>query len=79
MVFAETRDKLLPRPWAVDDLDALLQHWKAAQPYHKALLFVDNAGSDVVLGERQLTLFTPTASAACARGAPSRSLKIAGQ
>ena len=47
--FADTRAGLLGRPWAVDDLDVVLDCW-AAKQYHKALIFVDNAGSDVVLG-----------------------------
>ena len=37
------------RPWAVDDLDRILQQWQHRQ-YRKAVLFVDNAGSDVILG-----------------------------
>ncbi|GAX75016.1 hypothetical protein CEUSTIGMA_g2462.t1 [Chlamydomonas eustigma] len=73
--FSETRQKLLPRPWAVDDLDAILlricgdirsnlqcgaegssvQDSSNGLPvtssvYNKVLLFVDNAGSDLVLG-----------------------------
>ena len=47
--FESTRANLLPRPWAVDDLDAVLEAWQRKH-YSKALLFVDNAGSDVVLG-----------------------------
>ncbi|KAI8466830.1 MAG: hypothetical protein J3K34DRAFT_432423 [Monoraphidium minutum] len=49
--FAATRESLLPRPWAVDDLDAFLQHMASRpRPHAKALIFVDNAGADVVLG-----------------------------
>lgn len=47
--FAEVRAKLKPRPWRYDALDA----WSARlreKPYRAALLFVDNAGPDVVLG-----------------------------
>jgi type II pantothenate kinase len=33
----------------VDDLDAVLNRFRR-QPYRKALLFVDNAGADVLLG-----------------------------
>ena len=40
----------MERPWAVDDLDRILQSWQSKQ-YSKALLLVDNAGSDVILGE----------------------------
>lgn len=57
--FCATRDqRLLERPWAVDDLDALLGALAPAEggpppsppPYDKAVLFADNAGSDVLLG-----------------------------
>ena len=48
--FESTRSSLVSRPWAVDDLDRILQQWQHKQ-YMKALLFVDNAGSDVILGE----------------------------
>lgn len=47
--FASIRAKLKPRPWRYDAMDA----WKArycVTPYRQALLFVDNAGPDVVLG-----------------------------
>ena len=47
--FEKTRVNLVERPWAFDDLDAVLQRWKE-KPHHKAMLFVDNAGTDVVLG-----------------------------
>ena len=38
----------MERPWAVDDLEAALNALTA--PHAKAMIFVDNAGSDVVLG-----------------------------
>jgi len=47
--FGVVRAKLRPRPWRYDALDA----WSArlnAKPYQAAVLFVDNAGPDVVLG-----------------------------
>ena len=47
--FASVRAKLKPRPWCHDALDA----WSARlrdKPYQAAVLFVDNAGPDVVLG-----------------------------
>lgn len=47
--FGSTRDGLLPRPWAVDDMDVLLARM-ASRCHAKAILFVDNAGADVVLG-----------------------------
>ncbi|KAF6265469.1 hypothetical protein COO60DRAFT_1697762 [Scenedesmus sp. NREL 46B-D3] len=42
-------EQLLPRPWVVDNLDAVLDRFQR-QAYRKALLFVDNAGADVLLG-----------------------------
>ncbi|KAL3137393.1 hypothetical protein ABBQ32_006916 [Trebouxia sp. C0010 RCD-2024] len=47
--FEKTRVNLVERPWAIDNLDDILQRWKE-KPHHKAMLFVDNAGTDVVLG-----------------------------
>jgi type II pantothenate kinase len=47
--FHDIRDKLKPRPWAVDDLDLWLNRLDRVT-YRKALLFVDNAGPDVTLG-----------------------------
>lgn len=46
--FGAVRDRLRPRPWLVDDLDALAG--RLERRIDHALLFVDNAGSDVVLG-----------------------------
>lgn len=48
--FEKTRVNLVERPWAIDNLDEILQRWKE-KPHHKAMLFVDNAGTDVVLGK----------------------------
>lgn len=48
--FFSTRSKLKPRPWLIDDLDPLVDRLTAGRPHDCALLFVDNAGSDVVLG-----------------------------
>ena len=47
--FHATLAKLRPRPWLIDDLDAWLKRW-ADQPHRSAVLFVDNAGCDIVLG-----------------------------
>mmetsp|Transcript_39867 Transcript_39867/g.113104 ORF Transcript_39867/g.113104 Transcript_39867/m.113104 type:complete len:792 (+) Transcript_39867:122-2497(+) len=47
--FQKTRDTLPPRPWVVDNLDRLLERMRG-QAHRKAMLFVDNAGSDVILG-----------------------------
>jgi type II pantothenate kinase len=47
--FVRTRDTLPPRPWLVDGLDALVAR-AAGSAYRRAVVFVDNAGSDFVLG-----------------------------
>ena len=51
-MFKEAKEGLLERPWAVDRLDALLERFADVSkgPHKKALIFVDNAGSDVILG-----------------------------
>jgi len=48
--FYSTRNKLKPRPWHVDDLDLWLDRWSNHPPHRSAVLFVDNAGFDIVLG-----------------------------
>lgn len=48
--FLETRENLPPRPWAVDDFDALERRFLNGPVHHKAILFVDNAGADFILG-----------------------------
>lgn len=47
--FHSTRDKHTRRPWLVDGFDPLVGR-ALADPHRKAVAFVDNAGSDVVLG-----------------------------
>lgn len=58
--FRAVRERLRPRPWRVDDLDAFCE--RLERGVRCALLFVDNAGSDVVLG------MLPLARALLARG-----------
>lgn len=49
--FQDTRDTLADRPWCVDDLDAALDRiCSENNPIKKAVIFCDNAGSDVILG-----------------------------
>ncbi len=48
--FYATRAQLKPRPWLMDDLDAWLKRWGGNPPHRCAVLFVDNAGFDIVLG-----------------------------
>lgn len=47
--FRQTRAEVDARPWVVDDFDALADRWRSGS-YRKAIVFVDNAGADVVLG-----------------------------
>ena len=48
--FYTTRNRLNHRPWLVDDLDRWLDRWLNDPPHRCAVLFVDNAGCDIVLG-----------------------------
>jgi type II pantothenate kinase len=48
--FFAIRKNLPPRPWLLDDLDQLADRLLNGQPYRKAVYFVDNAGSDFLLG-----------------------------
>lgn len=48
--FRDTLGKLKERPWAHDDLDAFVARFIGGPAYKRALLFVDNAGPDVLLG-----------------------------
>uniref|UniRef100_A0A7S0R303 Damage-control phosphatase ARMT1-like metal-binding domain-containing protein n=1 Tax=Pyramimonas obovata TaxID=1411642 RepID=A0A7S0R303_9CHLO len=47
--FEGTKDRLQPRPWLIDDATAFAYKWNN-HTYKKAIMFVDNAGADVVLG-----------------------------
>ncbi len=47
--FHAVRDNIKPRPWFIDDFDALRDRWLAGGWKH-AVVFVDNSGADVVLG-----------------------------
>ncbi len=47
--FRATLNELKPRPWLVDDHDAWVQRLRG-RAYKAALLFIDNAGPDIVLG-----------------------------
>ncbi len=48
--FFQIRAKLKPRPWLIDDYDALENRLLNGSPHKKAVFFVDNAGSDFLLG-----------------------------
>ncbi len=45
------------RPWLVDQLDNFAHRLLHGPTYHKALVFVDNAGSDFILGMMPLARF----------------------
>lgn len=47
--FFATRKKLAPRPWVVDDVDAL-RRYLLEREAGKVVFFVDNAGADFLLG-----------------------------
>jgi type II pantothenate kinase len=47
--FFQTRQELRPRPWLIDDYDCLSARFLQAN-YRKAVFFIDNAGSDFLLG-----------------------------
>lgn len=48
--FFSTREKLPRRPWLIDDYDALSRRMSKRPPHRKAVFFIDNAGSDFLLG-----------------------------
>jgi damage-control phosphatase, subfamily II, stand-alone protein len=47
--FFETRGNLVDRPWLIDDFDAMAAKF-GAHKHKKAVYFIDNAGSDFLLG-----------------------------
>lgn len=61
-MYREARTKLSQRPWRVDDFDEFAEVWfskttlnvagegTVVSPYQRVMMFVDNAGADVVLG-----------------------------
>ena len=49
--FFRSLDRVKPRPWLIDGFDAFVED--ASRPggsWHKAVVFIDNAGSDFILG-----------------------------
>jgi uncharacterized protein with ATP-grasp and redox domains len=48
--FFATRAQLTPRPWLIDDYDALRNRLLNGPVHRKAVCFIDNAGSDFLLG-----------------------------
>jgi damage-control phosphatase, subfamily II, stand-alone protein len=47
--FVQTRDTVKPRPWRIDQFDAFSERL-LGRGYRKAVYFIDNAGSDFLLG-----------------------------
>jgi type II pantothenate kinase len=62
--FLQVRKSLRPRPWLIDDFDALKNRLLNGPPHRKAVFFVDNAGGDFVLGA------VPMMRWLCRRGTP---------
>ena len=48
--FFATRQKLPPRPWRIDQYDAFADRVLRGPGYRKVVFFIDNAGSDFLLG-----------------------------
>jgi type II pantothenate kinase len=48
--FFHTRQSISPRPWLIDDFHALLGRMLNGSVHRKAVFFIDNAGSDFVMG-----------------------------
>ncbi len=52
--FFATRKSLAPRPWLIDDYDALADRLLNGPRHRRAVYFIDNAGSDFLLGATPL-------------------------
>jgi type II pantothenate kinase len=48
--FFATRASIGPRPWLIDDFDRLEARFREGPLHRKAVFFIDNAGSDFLLG-----------------------------
>ena len=48
--FRQTLDTLPGRPWFIDDAGVFRERWQGGGAYRHVAFFVDNAGSDIVLG-----------------------------
>lgn len=49
-LFFKSLSELVSRPWLIDDLGALISKRLSGEPWTRAMILVDNAGSDFVLG-----------------------------
>jgi len=61
--FRETRSSQPARPWHCDDVDAWWERWSGGTLYRHVVWFVDNAGSDIVLGNLPLVRWMLAAGA----------------
>jgi uncharacterized protein with ATP-grasp and redox domains len=52
--FFATRKSLAARPWLIDDYDALAERVLGGPRHRRAVYFIDNAGSDFILGATPL-------------------------
>ena len=48
--FFKIRQSLAPRPWLIDDYDTISARFLSGAPHRKCIFFIDNAGSDFLLG-----------------------------
>jgi type II pantothenate kinase len=48
--FFKIRQSLVSRPWLIDDYDAISSRLLTGPPHRKCIFFIDNAGSDFLLG-----------------------------
>jgi len=55
--FFAIRNNLAPRPWLTDDFDALQWRILTGRPHRKLVFFIDNAGSDFLLGALPMMRF----------------------
>ncbi|XP_057735594.1 damage-control phosphatase At2g17340-like isoform X1 [Arachis stenosperma] len=49
MSFSSACEKLVARPWIIDDLDTFKMKWRKKK-WKKVIIFVDNSGADIILG-----------------------------
>jgi uncharacterized protein with ATP-grasp and redox domains len=48
--FFRIRQSLAPRPWLIDDYDAMARRFLGGPRHRRCVFFIDNAGSDFLLG-----------------------------
>ena len=70
--FFATRAALAPRPWLIDDYDALARRLLTGPRHRRAIYFIDNAGSDFLLGATPLIRWLATRGTAVVIAANER-------